>query len=544
MKHLDVSSSLIVSSATMENHSGGSVIYSPVRKKSRGNKSVKTKYICDIENKLAAPRESTSSGYISLDDVQSIASDEVLSTVPLSSREDKSRSTGSTDDSYVQNYDISDKTFKHSCNNSSLDPSGTAESSQLQPASNWEKRCYQLEENYCSLTSKLIKKEEELFLNELELRQMKLILQAEQRKLLDIEEHRNQLSNCVSMINNIVFASETDHLCEKIYGILKGVDIIGSCENNNFGENIRTSLAAQKEQDLNSYKVSFADPFSSDYLRSGYEETTKVNIGSRGEHPDKRRHSVAITPQVCTARAKKDPRRSSMVIRTTLQLGPEGLMEEHTRIDSINLGSNNSIEEPLYENCNVQQQHKRYLAQPIPRHTSSPIPRRQSCNFANISRIQSSESSQLLRRQSLNVPNINRMDSTDNKRFCVFSKYHDKCDANSVKEDKIEQNPSVITSKIENGRSIPPRRERLPSLLKEHSFQKKNFIVIKKCYPCGHRIKLGRAGFKCTDCAIFCHLECMHNVPLPCHLQEFGKQTLKNMPKNYFQSPPLLDTNE
>ncbi len=41
-------------------------------------------------------------------------------------------------------------------------------------------------------------------------------------------------------------------------------------------------------------------------------------------------------------------------------------------------------------------------------------------------------------------------------------------------------------------------------------------VVVERCSPCGKRIKFGKSVLKCRDCAAVCHIECKHDVPMPC----------------------------
>ena len=50
----------------------------------------------------------------------------------------------------------------------------------------------------------------------------------------------------------------------------------------------------------------------------------------------------------------------------------------------------------------------------------------------------------------------------------------------------------------------------------QHTFQKKTVVVVERCSPCGKRIKFGKSVLKCRDCAAVCHIECKHDVPMPC----------------------------
>ena len=49
-----------------------------------------------------------------------------------------------------------------------------------------------------------------------------------------------------------------------------------------------------------------------------------------------------------------------------------------------------------------------------------------------------------------------------------------------------------------------------------HSFQKKSGLMAERCNPCGKRVKFGKTVYKCRDCAVTAHEQCMKDVPLPC----------------------------
>ena len=49
-----------------------------------------------------------------------------------------------------------------------------------------------------------------------------------------------------------------------------------------------------------------------------------------------------------------------------------------------------------------------------------------------------------------------------------------------------------------------------------HSFQKKSGLMAERCNPCGKRVKFGKTVYKCRDCGVTAHEQCMKDVPLPC----------------------------
>lgn len=79
--------------------------------------------------------------------------------------------------------------------------------------------------------------------------------------------------------------------------------------------------------------------------------------------------------------------------------------------------------------------------------------------------------------------------------------------------------PPLVDSMMPSTPSHPVKRTfsnagSVPS--RPHIFQKKTVVVVERCVPCGKRIKFGKSVLKCRDCLAVCHIECKHDVPMPC----------------------------
>ena len=366
-----------------------------------------------------------------------------------------------------------------------------------------------------------------------ELKQATTLLEDVKKKLSEVEENREHLSNCLLIVNNILSLEDDDLLRSKIYEVLESVDIMGDIDDDVFEEEVKVvsdsdvpTNIINETKDSNLLTLgSMSSTTSSGYL-STEDEREKINMHSHQQKPiNERRHSVAIgnlnTPLSAVSQRY---RRNSMVIKTTMEVEPnDENVKKKCFIESINLDGKNIKGNLHFKNATYKSEvtvDRRHSVQPISSLLSSKFSRRQSSYTPNSQR----------------PARMNR-----DKEHLLPNSYDD------YKISSFKGNPDTLPLEriISTTRVGYPRKA--PSFIKEHSFQKSNFIVSKKCFPCGNRLKVGRSGYRCTDCLIICHLECMHNVPLPCHFDKAHQTGFMNNNekyKNYFQSPPLYEVGE
>lgn len=501
-----------------------------------------------------AARGSASSGYVSLDDTQSITSDE-YGTISSYDNNKIFKSTGSDklantsnilqdqDATFIEPRNSNNKksivqTLDTSCHYSNIlhSPTNLEIISHVHGVLKWRKMCKLTEMKCKELTRSLTEKDEELFSKECDIRQTKLMLQEEQRKVQKLEEQYDHLSGSLFIINNLLLEKGNVPENNQILEILEGLDIIGNLNYEQSAEDVKSigTFAVEEKKESNS-SVKELNNANSEILllpakhssisrKIGRDDRQRSNKKSGNNVYSKRRHSVAASNCHASVGIEERNRRNSMVIRTTINLDARGETDEQSRIESIHFGNNNieikKRQRQLPDGCNLQSR-KRYSIHLQKDRVNPTLHRRQSCN----------------------IPNPHQMDTVDGQRFCMFPEYHGKCNAGSSEEFAVCRDTSSVLNRIWD--TPKTSKGKGSSFIKEHSFKKKGFIVNKKCYPCGNRIRLGKSGFKCADCSIVCHLECMHNVPLPCHfdaLSTVTSHTPMRKYNNYFQSPPLLET--
>ena len=273
------------------------------------------------------------------------------------------------------------------------------------------------------------------------------------------------------------------------------------------------------EDRLNEIGSSAASSYN--YLSSEEEKDYRPPSGSDINLSSQRRHSVVFGMSARASKTTQKDRRNSMVIKAVIELGPENDSIQRTPcIESIQLGSNeikNSlIRRSVHDKSNYPM-NRRHSMQPVT-HSHGPKSKRCQSGYAPFGSIPIS-SSKLVK--------------------SVINESNDQADESLSSEILKCRREPMITSSTRVGY---PRKA--TSLIKEHSFQRNIFMVGRKCSPCGSRIKVGKTGYRCNDCSIICHLECMHIVPPRCfsdkNKDEISKDTSDQI-CNYFQSPPICD---
>ena len=531
--------------------------YSDTNQQQHNNNTSQRKYI-----------ESTSSGYGTLDDTSSIESADYSTAPscitnnslppphhpkqpnlkPLTSDKGNENISGEQ----IKNHLFPGNLCQYTKLPRTLKKCGVSEG--VNDTGHWQRRCHALEMQCKELESIMMKKDADQFVIECTIRQTKIMVKEEQNKVKKLKEQYDNLINSLLVINNLFLEkSDNNDIRETILELMQDIDIFGQIGNDEiFMEERQRCVSNVDDAELQGEwyegqhdgdrEGACEDEDDNDVFFTPQKNSCSANHRcgkdeglNRFPHPKAfqnilggRRHSVAV-PCIISSKLEEKSRRSSMVIRTTLSLQDGQQMKEESHIESIHLPDNNNRErkkshrKPVGHGDHTRQ--RRHSMQ-IPRHYCPP--------------------SQTPRHMSYNLPSTCKMNIPSNQSFSMFPGTHNICDAmdnttiehamNARGDSTIQQEAVAHNSKGFKDTDI--------SYLNEHSYEKKCFIMVKKCHPCGNRIKLGKCGYKCTNCAVVCHLECMHNVPLPCHIQSSSSTPGEIYTNSYFQSPPLFDSNE
>ena len=483
--------------------------------------------------------QSTSSGYSSLDDTGSLSSNASCprreSAKIVKEKCDTNICSSSTKTALSTIHTTSKHTSILQASKKSCQDNGKSDICMPKICTNckptlaeWEKTYYLCETTIIEQTKIISKKDKELFRKDYDLRKIKMELKALKKELYELKEHRDDLSNGLLMINNILSAEGDTTLRKKIYEVFENIDIMGELENDVF-ENPKTALS-RDELCINNFKpmdkdrsneIGSSTAFSYNYLSSEEEKDYSPSSGSDVNLSSQRRHSVAFGMSTRPSKTTQTDRRNSMVIKTVIELGPENDSIQRTPcIESIQLGSNeikNGLIRRSFHDENYYPINRRHSMQPVT-HSHGPKSKRCQSSYAPYDSI------------AISSPKLVKS---------VINESNDETEESLSSEILVCHREPVVTSSTRVGY---PRKA--SSLIKEHSFQRNIFMVGRKCSPCGSRIKVGKTGYRCNDCSTICHLECMHIVPPRCfsnkNKDEISKDTSDKI-CNYFQSPPICD---
>ena len=393
----------------------------------------------------------------------------------------------------------------------------------------WEETYNICEKTILNQTKRIIENEVKLSQKEEEL--MKINRQLEEVKIIKekMAEKNEQLSNCLLAINNILILEEDDVLRSQINEVLENVDVIGDMDDDVFEESSgkpkNTEKGCGNTKHRNDKNIpnfgSINSNSSSGYSSTEDEREKSNNVRLFRKAHDPRRHSIAPSTLNKLVFEKKD-RRNSMVIKTTVKVGNENAnIEEDAFIDSIQIDGKTIKSDRTLSKQNKKlfnrSDYRRHSTKAITHLYSSIInPRRQSSYIPSPS--------------SKNVKVAHEHENTHNVDLIRPLSCSIASDATSI--------PKVVSAtRVGYPRKISP-------LKKQHSFNKSNLSVGKKCHPCGNRFKIGAPSYKCSDCLVICHLECMHIAPSSCHSTKSNSKNdaiASEKYKNYFQSPLLFE---
>ena len=397
----------------------------------------------------------------------------------------------------------------------------------------WEETYNICEKTILNQTKKIIESEVKVSQKDDELKKINIQLKEAQNIKKKMEERNEELANCLMAINNILLLEEDDVLRSQINEVLENVDVIGDIEDDVFEENPKTISDCEKSSGNTKQKTEKIIPIISNigstpsYTSSGYsstederEQIDRCRLYRKAHDP--RRHSIAPSTLKRIAYDTKKDRRNSMVIKNTIKVGKENdSTEEEAFIDSIQIDGKTIKSDRTLRLQNEKQMNRSDYR----RHSTKAI----SHLYSSIVNT---------RRQSSYIP-------SQNSNYVKGKHETDKVHNKDRSRPLSCSNAIVDTSipKVVSGTRVGYPRKMSP-LKKQHSFNKSNLSVGKKCNPCGIRFKIGAPSYKCSDCLVICHLECMHIISTSCHSMKLNSKNVASTSekyKNYFQSPLLFE---
>ena len=394
----------------------------------------------------------------------------------------------------------------------------------------WEETYNICEKTIINQTKKIIENEVKLSQKDDELKKINIQLNEAISIKEKIEERNEQLANCLMAINNILLLEEDDVLRSQINEVLENVDVIGDIDDEVFEENPKSLTGREKSSGDTKQKTEKIIPnFGSTLLNSssGYsstederEQNDRCRLYRKAHDP--RRHSIAPSTLKRVAIDTKKDRRNSMVIKNTIKVGKENdNTEEEAFIDSIQIDG-----KTIKSDITLRLQNEKLMDRSDYRRHST---KAMSHLYSSIIDT---------RRQSSYIPSQNSKYVKGNNES---DKVHNKDRSRPLSCSNAIDDTSI--PKVVSGTRVGYPRKMSP-LKKQHSFNKSNLSVGKKCYPCGNRFRIGAPSYKCSDCLVICHLECMHIIPKSCHSTKFNPKNVVSTSekyRNYFQSPLLFE---
>ncbi len=333
----------------------------------------------------------------------------------------------------------------------------------------WRKKWQYAETERSRLSVVLADKDKEIMTKEYQIKQARKMVDEERRQRLNAEDDRERLSKQIGMIKSLITADGaktlTNETLEQIYNI-DSRPIASNRTPRNGGGHGRNQNHIQHHNDEMEAVVEQSAESLLDASDLSFDETRDDGLDGtrlRSGHIYKRRSSTAAKLAVAAAAEKK--RRSRQ--RRSHSMGGEKI--KATTTVTVDDGGHTHAESVI-ESYPVQMTREELDA----KLKKSRKSREAMVNFE---------------------PSAPPMTPRDRVLRAVNGVAVTPGSAVSVKRT------------FSNVSSMPSR---------PHSFQKKTVVVVEKCNPCGKRIKFGKSVYKCRDCGAVCHLDCRHDVPLPC----------------------------